>query len=346
MKYDLLVFIGRFQPLHLGHQEVIERALSLSERVLVLVGGEGKARSTRNPFTYLERRNMIKTVFPSVIVRGVKDHTYNDTAWIEEVQRTVKEVALGDKWNALGMKDLKIGLIGHAKDNTSYYLKLFPELLSEDVPVASPLNATAIREMFFAEDHQAFELSTIMHRDTVRWIKNEFMGTPEAERLRAEFKFLKDYKAQYGAGPFLTADALVQVGGNILLITRGKEYGQGLLALPGGFVNPNEKFLDGALRELKEETKIKVPRPVLKGSIVNSFLADEPHRSERGRIISQVQHIKLENEVNLPEVRGSDDADHAEWVDTAWITENEDKFFEDHHAIIMNMLGIVKRNYG
>lgn len=338
MKYDLLGFIGRFQPLHLGHQEVIERALSLSERVLVLVGGEGKARSTRNPFTYLERRNMIKTIYPNVIVRGVKDHTYNDTAWIEEVQKNIKEVALGDKWTGLGMKDLKVGLIGHAKDNTSYYLKLFPELLSEDVPVASPLNATVIREMFFAEDHQAFELSTIMHRDTVRWIKNEFMGTPEADRLRSEFEYIKNYKKLWGNGVFLTADALVQVGGNILLITRGKEYGQGLLALPGGFVNPDETCFDAAFRELKEETRLKVPLPVLKGSVHGNFFADHPNRSERGRIASLVQHIKLRNETSLPEVRGSDDADHADWYPISDL--REELFFEDHYHIIKNMLGL------
>lgn len=338
MKYDLLVFIGRFQPLHLGHQEVIERALSISDRVLVLVGGKGKARSTRNPFTYEERRNMIKRVFPNVLVNGIQDHTYNDTAWIEEVQQTVKKVALGDKWTALGMKDMKIGLIGHAKDHSSYYLKLFPEWANEDVEVIAPLNATAIREMFFAQDHQAFEMATIMHKETIRWIKNEFMGTPEAARLRAEFQYLIDYKKQYGEGPFLTADALVQVGGNILLITRGKEYGHGLKALPGGFVNKNEKFIDGALRELKEETKIKVPRPVLKGSITGSFLADEPHRSERGRIISQVQHIRLENETSLPEVRGSDDADHADFYPISDLRESE--FFEDHYHIIKKMLGL------
>ncbi|MCG8482154.1 MAG: adenylyltransferase/cytidyltransferase family protein, partial [Clostridia bacterium] len=37
-KFDFLVFIGRFQPFHLGHLAVIERALALSDQVIVLCG--------------------------------------------------------------------------------------------------------------------------------------------------------------------------------------------------------------------------------------------------------------------------------------------------------------------
>jgi bifunctional NMN adenylyltransferase/nudix hydrolase len=37
-KYDYLVFIGRFEPPHIGHIEVIKHALSLAQFVVVLVG--------------------------------------------------------------------------------------------------------------------------------------------------------------------------------------------------------------------------------------------------------------------------------------------------------------------
>ena len=36
--FDFLVFIGRFQPFHAGHQAVIDTALARAERVIVLVG--------------------------------------------------------------------------------------------------------------------------------------------------------------------------------------------------------------------------------------------------------------------------------------------------------------------
>ena len=60
MKYDYMVFIGRFQPFHLGHKEVVDRALELGHKVILLVGGWGKPRSPRNPWTFDERRDMIR----------------------------------------------------------------------------------------------------------------------------------------------------------------------------------------------------------------------------------------------------------------------------------------------
>jgi len=51
-EFDLLVFVGRFQPFHKEHKRVIDIALEKSRHVLILVGSAGKARTIRNPFTY------------------------------------------------------------------------------------------------------------------------------------------------------------------------------------------------------------------------------------------------------------------------------------------------------
>lgn len=338
--YDLLVFIGRFQPLHLGHQEVIERARKLSKNVLVLVGSAGVARSVRNPFTYEERANCIRNLYPDVHTRPVHDHTYNDAAWILEVQQQVQVHLCEIATNPLQKQ--KVGLIGCAKDHTSYYLKLFPDWASEAVEFVNPLNATNLRNMMYTGDlGMRHEAAAIMSPKTYDWLQ-EHMQTPEFERLRAEYEYLIEYKKKYGEGPHLTADALVQVGGKILLIRRGKEYGHGLVALPGGFLNPNERFEDAYVRELREETNLRVPIPVIRGSTVSRRIFDEPHRSARGRLVTECFHVHLANDVTLPEVRGGDDADEAMWVDLAWILDNEDQFFEDHHSIILATLGLTK----
>ena len=341
-KYDLLVFIGRFQPLHRGHQEVIERALSLSERVLVLVGSANQARSTRNPFTYEERAKLITDIYPDVITRPLQDHTYNDTAWIMEVQENVKEVLLPkDSWQPNGLKDFNVGLIGCNKDHTSYYLKMFPDWANESIEFIDPLSATSIREHFFdGKLPQKPFAAVVMHTNTYEFLV-EFMETEAFEKLHDEYLYLESYRHDWGDGPFMTADSLVQVGGKILLIKRGKEYGHGLLAMPGGFVNyKTETFLNAALRELKEETNLRVPVPVLKGSIQhkNTFMADSPNRSERGRLVSMVYHFLLENDTTLPEVRGGDDADEAMWVDLTDLRRED--FFEDHFFIIQKILGL------
>lgn len=335
--YDLLVFIGRFQPLHLGHQEVIDKAQVLAKRVLVLVGSAGVARSIRNPFTYEERSTIIKNVYPDVLTAPIHDHTYNDTAWVLEVQKQVQDTLL-----CLPDQDtkFKIGLIGCEKDHTSYYLKMFPDWDSEAVHFVNPLNATAIRELMYnghMEERHAW--AAIMNPLTYDWLA-EHAHTPEFAQRKLEYAYLVDYKKKYGKGPFLTADSLVQVGGKILLIKRGKEYGTGLVALPGGFINENETFRNAAIRELKEETNLRVPRPVLSGSIRASKVFDDPNRSARARLVTECFHIKLENDTSLPEVRGGDDADHADWYDINWVLQNEELFFEDHFFIIKNMLGL------
>lgn len=339
-KYDYLIFIGRFQPFHLGHAEVIDKALSISKKVIVLAGSANVARSLRNPFTFEERYTMIKKVYPEVIVRAIDDHTYNDSAWVKQVYDVVKEVVLkADGFQPNGMKDYKIGLIGCNKDDSSYYLKLFPEWSDETVDFVDPINATFIRDFLYKEsmfDESIF--NKILHKKTLHWLNNDYINSYEFDKMKNHYEYVNQYKKDWGSGPFLTADSLVQIGGHVLLITRGKEYGHGLLALPGGFLNKNEKFKDAALRELKEETKIKVPLPVLKGSIVNEFLADDPYRSERGRIISMVQHIKLENDTSLPKIHGSDDAEKAHWFN---LSDLEPKmFFEDHWFIIKKLTGI------
>lgn len=344
MKYDLLVFIGRFQPLHLGHQEVIEKALTLSKRVLVLIGSANTPRTLRNPFTYNERSDLIRMLYPEVITRPLQDHTYNDPAWMAEVQTHVKNVLMpNDKWHPDGLADFKIGLIGCEKDHTSYYLKIFPEWDNENVQFINPLNATSIRQQLYTEKmpERCFE-AAIMDLKVCDFL-GEFQKTEEFKKLKVMYDYIHHPEtgtiAKYGEGPFLTADTLVQVGSKILIIRRGKEYGHGLLALPGGFVEKNEKFLNAALRELREEVRLKVPEPVLKGSIVNRRVFDDPYRSERGRLVTECFHVRLENERELPKFKGSIDPDEVDeilWMDISDLRRQD--FFEDHFHIINYML--------
>ena len=62
-KADFGVFIGRFQPLHIGHEHVIRQALTQVGRLIVLVGSANVARDPRNPFTFDERAAMLRAAF-------------------------------------------------------------------------------------------------------------------------------------------------------------------------------------------------------------------------------------------------------------------------------------------
>ena len=53
------LFIGRFQPFHLGHQEAIHLALKKVDILHVIIGSSNKSHNQKNPFTYSERWRMI-----------------------------------------------------------------------------------------------------------------------------------------------------------------------------------------------------------------------------------------------------------------------------------------------
>jgi len=342
--FDLLVFIGRFQPFHNEHKRVIDIALTKAHNVLVLVGSSGKARTVRNPFTFEERKDMILGAFDEssrIHVRPLRDKTYNDSAWIKQIQDIVTHTAIEihnpDGFNLAGTG--RVGLIGASKDNSSYYLKLFPQWESVNVPIEQQINATDIREAYF-EDECVYDV-TQLPANVVDWMEN-FVDTNECETLRREHWFVRKYKQAWEAAPYpvkhLTVDAVVEQSGHILLVKRKAEPGKGLWALPGGHLETEEMLQDGVIRELREETGIKVPVPVLKGSIHATHMFDDPYRSNIGRVVTFASYIKLTDDISLPRVKGADDAEKAKWVPISEITE--DKLFDDHYHIIQYFLGL------
>ena len=334
---DALVFIGRFQPFHNGHKAVIEAALEQANEVVIVVGSSFAARNIRNPFTFEERKAMIQAVFPSVRVKvvPVSDYPYDDNKWMNAIQKIVDETIPHAK---------DVGLIGHSKDSTSYYLEIFPRWKNHvEVEDVGGINATDIRNCLFGNcDFAALDNMPTASRDAMNRVI--IAGAKIGgywDTLSQEYAMVKKYKEAWKAAPFpptfMTVDAVVVQSGHILLVERGDMPGKGLWALPGGFLNQNETMLDGAIRELKEETKIKVPVPVLKGSIKESKTFDAPNRSSRGRTITQAFLIDL-GVGELPKVKGSDDAAKAFWVPFNKV--KQEKLFEDHYHIIDNFINI------
>lgn len=352
-QYDLAVFIGRFQPFHWAHYEVIKHALTKADRVLVLIGSANQPRDIRNPFTYEERRSIIMKCFDEDWIRiktaPLEDCRYNDAAWVNQVQQHVKQVCASDNLTS-------VALIGHDKeDGTGYYLKLFPQWDSISVGLRREgANSTEIRQMYFTAGMNR-SYRDIAPPATVSFM-GQFMSTPAYDALVKEYEFKLEHDRKWWVNPkyheqlkegkrplgipfpatFQTVDAVVVQSAHILLVKRKEHPGKGTWALPGGYVNPRETLLDGTFRELYEETKIKVPEAVLRGSIVASQTFDDPTRSPRGRVITHATLFHLKPDLKLPKVKGSDDAEVAKW----WALSDISRpmMFEDHMDIIINMV--------
>lgn len=355
---DALVFVGRFQPFHNGHKAVIDAALKQAKEVVVVVGSSFAARNIRNPFTFEERKAMIESIYkdqttkingqdigaehgaytvPRVHVVPVSDFPYDDNKWVNAIQKIVDETVPYAK---------DVGLIGHSKDSTSYYLNIFPRWKDHvEVGNVDEINATDIRKMMFGENGSPNKIASQMPKESYDTMVSTIIRHGKIggawDTLSKEYDMVKKYKEAWKTAPFpptfMTVDAVVVQSGHILLVKRGDMPGKGLWALPGGFLNQDETMLDGAIRELKEETKIKVPVPVLKGSIKESKTFDAPNRSSRGRTITQAFLIDL-GVGELPKVKGSDDAEKAFWVPFNEV--KQEKMFEDHAHIISHLVGI------
>lgn len=115
---------------------------------------------------------------------------------------------------------------------------------------------------------------------------------------------------------YLVADTVVfRKSGDsleVLLIKRGGEPFEGYWALPGGFVDPEEKIIDGARRELLEETGVSVEDLEVVG------VYDDVKRDPRGRAISVAHWAMVEGEVPI---KASDDASECKWFDVGELPE-------------------------
>lgn len=341
--YDYLIFIGRCQPFHLGHKAVIELAFKKSKNVIFLVGSSNSHRSTRNPWTFEERKNMIekschslKTYLQNLIIEPLNDYTYNDVAWVSSVRTIIEKYAT--KGNE------RIGIIGFDKDHSTYYLKMFKGIEVEEIPSQfGTLNATQIRDQYFQEAPIISEFIP----DELREYMKEFAFTPEFKWLLKEFNYIRSYRKSWENTPFppvfVTADCLVLQSDLLLLIRRRDPPYAGALALPGGFINPNERIVDSAVRELREETKISDSHGVIPPAMLKSFISreekfDDPNRSDRGRTITHTFLFELPKRKRMYTIKGADDAIDAQWYDLSSLRAN--LFMEDHAFIIQKMLGI------
>jgi len=330
-QYQYCVVVGRFEPFHLAHHELIREALSLAKTALVIIGSAHKARTIQNPWTAVEREAMIVAALTEeerarVKFFHVRDYFYTNNRWLSEVQQLIAEATDG-------IEDDQICNIGEPV-NDFYFpqWKYFKMRNLDRMP-----HATKVRDLYFTHD-AAYKT----HLDApVAEILENFKTTLAFKTLKDEYDHIRNYRSSWDGAPFpptfVTIDCIVIKSGHVLTVRRKGSPGRGLIALPGGFLNQKETILEGALRELKEETGIKVSKEELEKSIIEQKVFDYPERSLRGRTITHAFLINL-GQGPLPVVKGMDDADKAWWMSLSDLATRESEFFEDHFHIITHFI--------
>lgn len=336
--FDTLVFVGRFQPFHNSHLQTVSQALALARTVVIVIGSDKRPRTPKNPFSTQERRLMIEAALmehhPGDLARirfvAVRDY-FDGPRWARAVFQAVQAVVADDK--------ARVGLIGHAKDHSTTYLDDFPDWQRVPLENIGGLNATDIRQQWYS---QCIETEAAMPAAVVK-IMQKFRQRPEFVELKTEHAYLESYRESWKHAPypptFVTVDALVQCQNSVLLIQRGGFPGRGQWATPGGFLDPHERIINAAWRELQEETGLVLNSQSADVKLVAQAYFDHPERSARGRTITHVFHFDLGNRP-LPEIKAADDAMTAQWVPIAALPAMESNVFEDHFVVLEHFLGL------
>jgi 8-oxo-dGTP diphosphatase len=117
---------------------------------------------------------------------------------------------------------------------------------------------------------------------------------------------------------------------SVLVVRRGEPPFEGRLALPGGFVRPDEGLGQAAARELAEETGLAV------GSVHLEQLASygEPDRDPRMRVVT-IAYLALAPGLPVPEA--GTDAAEARWVSVDDLLPAGPRGLAfDHHQILVD----------
>ena len=135
--------------------------------------------------------------------------------------------------------------------------------------------------------------------------------------------------------PAVTADCVVvtkEMTPQVLLIERGVDPYKGCWAFPGGFMNMDETTEECAIRELEEETGLKVFELYQIGAY------SKVDRDPRGRTITVAYLVIVDHPIA---VTGQDDATKAKWFPVDVLPP----LAFDHDEIMKDAINYYKSNF-
>jgi len=83
------LFIGRFQPFHKGHLEVIKNVSKEYDKIIIGIGSSQYSNTKENPFTSEERRKMIKKSLDDINIKNYEiimiPDIHNPPKWVDHI---------------------------------------------------------------------------------------------------------------------------------------------------------------------------------------------------------------------------------------------------------------------
>lgn len=108
MEKKTCLFIGRFQPYHMGHHMVVKGMTKLCDKVIIGIGSSDRSGTEENPFTAQERKEMIQEalqdedIIPTFDINFIEIPDMDDDAeWAQtclDLGKKVDVVWTGNEW--------------------------------------------------------------------------------------------------------------------------------------------------------------------------------------------------------------------------------------------------------
>jgi len=338
--------IGRFQGYHYHHHEHVRKAALENDILVVIIGSANARRSIKNPFTAEERIAMIEANVKAdpelnsarIVYRMAFDHP-DDKVWASRVQFLVQDFC------ASGTRGNEITLYGSDKDDSTFYLNLFPMWKKALAPATGEFNATKFRSVWFDQSQTIDLLNTLedVPTPTAYWLEDNWSFN---EDLQLEWNAVQKEKERFAGYPFpeclnfCCGDAVIFCHDHVLMGVRKNAPGRNCLALPGGHKNSNETFYDCSVREADEETNIlkSISYSQLARCEIGRKVFDNPKRSlgVAPRLTQAVYFdvSRLYPDGSFPATIAGDDLKETMWVHRSEI-EFHRNIYDDHSAIII-----------
>lgn len=140
-KQDIAVLVGRFNPVHLGHIEVIKSAIATfgEENCILIIGSQNHPMTLRHFFSFNERLGFLKLLFPDIKISGLPDFE-SDKDWVSALDNMLE--------TTFGKQNLDFIYYGGCEEDISFFVDIgrTTKILNRFDGTTPKVSATEVRD--------------------------------------------------------------------------------------------------------------------------------------------------------------------------------------------------------
>lgn len=167
MSKSITFVVGRFQPLHNGHLDLIRRAIEEANGgyTAIFIGSADGKQDARNPFTYLQRTDMLMKSLVDYTglysIHAVHDNP-SDDAWVSQIEYVLNIINASLDKPARKYKAVVCDKDVFTKKSNDLFLRI-PGCEIVRIDDQYGLNATDIRKKLYLDKVSIDSLTEVPH---------------------------------------------------------------------------------------------------------------------------------------------------------------------------------------